>query len=102
GWGPGFASSHQFIRNNSIDTSDATGQYSAIYVHAGIFYNEHFENNFLTGGLAAIQLDAESGGWWFFTGARWNTAFALPGTGKNGNALLSVSSVTDPDRGVIR
>ncbi len=103
GWGPGFASSHQFIRNNSIDTSDTTGQYSAIYSHVnGAAYNVHIENNFLTGGLAAVQIDASSGGWWFLSGARWNTATGLPGTGKNGNALLSVSSVTDPDRAAVR
>lgn len=101
GWGPGFGNFGQHVYNNSIVTSDATGQYSAIYFHAGTFYNEHFENNFLQGGLADVQLDAVSGGWVFFSGSRWNAA-NLSGIGRSSNDLLSVSSVTDPDRGVLR
>ena len=101
GWGPGFASMNQFIRNNNIATSDTSGQYSALYFHVGIWYNEHLENNFLQGSLAALQIDGASGGWWFISGSRWNTANGLS-AGKNGNALLSVSSVTDPDRAQIR
>jgi len=101
GWGPGYASMNQFIRNNNLVTSDTTGQYSAFYFHVGTWYNEHLENNFLQGSLAALQLDAMSGGWWFISGSRWNTAGGLT-AGKNGNALLSVSSVTDPDRAQLR
>ena len=96
-WGPGFANSHQFVRNNNIATSDLTGAYSGIYFHVGVWYDEHFENNFLQGGLAAIQIDGACGGWWFFSGARWNVA-NLSGAGLATNSLLSVSSATDPDR----
>ena len=101
GWGPGYGSSNEFIRNNNIVTSDLTGQYSAIRFHAGTWYDMHFENNMLTGGLADVQMDAISGGWIFFSGARWNGA-NLSATGLYTNGLLAVSSVTDPDRAQLR
>ena len=100
GWGPGYANFGQHVRSNTIVSSDTTGQYSAIYFHHGVFYNEHFENNFLQGGLAAVQMDAISGGWWFFSGSRWNVS-NLHSAGLNTNALLSVSSASDPDRGIV-
>ena len=101
GWGPGFGSSNDYIRNNNIVTSDLTGQYSAIRFHAGTWYHQHIENNLLTGGLADVQADAVSGGWWFFSGSRWNGA-NLASAGLSTNGFLSVSGVTDPDRAQLR
>ncbi len=101
GWGPGFANSHQFVRYNNISTSDLTGQYSAIYFHGNTLYDSDYSGNFLQGGLAAVQMDAVSGEGLIFGGGatrvRWNVA-NLSGAGLSTNALLSVSSVTDPDR----
>jgi len=103
GWGPGYANQNQYVRNNNIATTDTTGNYSAIYFHAGTFYDEHFENNELEGSLADVQMDAVSGAWWFLSGSRWNAANGFSGSsGLSGNYLLSVSSVTDPDRAQLR
>ena len=101
GAGPGYGSSNAFIRNNSITTGDLAGRYSAIYIHGGVWYDVHFENNLLTGGLADVQIDAISGGWLFFSGARWNAA-NLSSHNLSTNAMLAQSSVSDPDRGIIR
>jgi len=96
-WGPSFSGSNNFIRNNNITTTDLTGQYSAIYIHKGAWYDLHFENNLLNGGLADVQIDSTAGSWWFFSGSRWNGA-NLSASGLSTNGILSVSSVTDPDR----
>lgn len=97
GWGQNFGSSNMFIRGNEITTTDTSGKYSAIYFHKGYWLDMHFENNLLNGGLACVQADAISSGWVFFSGARWNGA-NLSSAGLSTNGLLSVSSVTDPDR----
>jgi len=103
GWGPGFANQNQFIRNNNINSSDTSGQYSAIYFHVGTWYNEHFENNLLGAFLAGIQMDGQCGGWWFISGSRWNIGGSGDyAAGLASNGLLSVSSVTDPDRAQLR
>ena len=99
GSGPGYGSFDDFIRNNYISTSDTSGTYSAIAL-TGTWYDEHWENNSLGGGLADIVMWAHNGGEWFFSGARWNVA-NLAG-GLNSNAILSYSSVTDPDRAINR
>ena len=101
GAGPGYGSSNDFIRNNNISTGDLTGKYSAIYIHGGVWYNMYFENNFLNGGLSDVQIDALSGGWLFFSGSRWNAANLQP-YGLSSQAMLAQSSISDPDRGIIR
>jgi len=101
GGGPGYGSSNDFIRNNSITTGDLSGRYSAVYIHGGVWYDMHFDNNLLNGGLADVQIDAISGGWLFFSGARWNGANLSP-SGLATNAMLATSGPSDPDRGIIR
>src|SRR5208282_3166337 len=99
GWGPGLQNFNQTVQNNTFGTGDTTGQYSAVYFHGGVWYNEHFKNNYLGGSLAAVQIDAASGSWWFFSGSRWNCSNGFnAASGISGNGLLSVSSPTDPDR----
>ena len=98
GQGAAYAGSNNFFMNNNITANSTSGTYSAVIYRTGVWYEEHWTGNLLTGDLACVLMQGISGGFYFYSKGRWQAA-NLSAQGLFTNGLLGYSAVTDPDRG---